>query len=418
LVEKTLPSRSALANRISLHLARTLALAVLAASAYWSIRLGWADHLSYSVALAAREHAVQLVPLSAPFAERLARRREELGLESYADLERALLLDPENPDRLMQLGQRAEWTGNYAVAEQSLLAAAARSRLYRPRYLLAQYYFRRQSQARFWPWARAALEICPADCAPVFDLCWRNRPDGEWLSQNLIPPQPEIRREYLTYLTDSDRWEPSAAAARALAATATKDNVQVLVHYCEAALTHNQARTPAHIWTTLRSKGLLAGGVLDPERGTLFDNGGFEHAPTNQGFDWHLDSHSGISVASGPGQLRLTFSGREPEQCPLAWHFVSLEPGVRYRLSGEVGGSGDLDPRSIAMESIATESIAMEMDGAIARSATQRSGESQSTIFTASAEVGKVVLLYRRPPGSVRLEGDVSIAKVRLERVP
>ena len=114
----------------------------------------------------------------------------------------------------MQLGLRAELAGDYPLAETSLLAAAARSRLYQPKYLLAQYYFRRQNAARFWPWARAALEAAYGDAAPVFELGWRLRPDATWLSANLIPPRREMARQYLAYLCNRERWAAAAAEAR------------------------------------------------------------------------------------------------------------------------------------------------------------------------------------------------------------
>src|ERR1035438_154016 len=119
-------------------LVRGAAWLALALSSYWALRLAWADQLSGGADLAGRERALQLAP-AAVFAARLAERREELGGDSLPDWRRATALDPENPERLMRLGLRAELAGDYALSEKSLLAAAARSRLYQPKYLLAQY---------------------------------------------------------------------------------------------------------------------------------------------------------------------------------------------------------------------------------------------------------------------------------------
>jgi len=156
-------------NRVVLALLRTGLCLALAISSYWALRLAWADHLSGGADLAGRERAVRLAPAVAVFTERLADRREELGGDSLPDLRRAAALDPENPERRMRLGVRAELAGDERLAEESLLAAAARSRLYQPKYLLAQYYFRRQDAGRFWPWARAALETAWGDPAPCID---------------------------------------------------------------------------------------------------------------------------------------------------------------------------------------------------------------------------------------------------------
>ena len=74
-------------------------LLLLGLSAYWAIRLAWADHLSLSsgsTGITDRERAVQLAPAFANLYERLADKREELGGDSLADLHRAVSLDPEN----------------------------------------------------------------------------------------------------------------------------------------------------------------------------------------------------------------------------------------------------------------------------------------------------------------------------------
>ena len=201
-----------IANRGFRALLRGALWMALSLSSYWALRLAWADHLSYGAELAGRERAVQLAP-AAVFAERLAVRREELSGNSLPDWRRAATLDPENPERRMQLGLRAELAGDYPLAAKSLLAAAARSRLYQPKYLLAQYYFRRQDDARFWRWAYAALESAHGDAAPVFELCWRMRPDAVWLSANAIPPRREIARQYLAYLSNRERWAAADAEA-------------------------------------------------------------------------------------------------------------------------------------------------------------------------------------------------------------
>ena len=173
---------------------------LLAISTYWTVRLAWADHLSFSGELAGRERAVELAPAIARFHEQLADKREELGLEFLPDLQRDASLDPENSGLRTRLGSRAEQTGNFRLAEESLVTAAARSNLYQPRYLLAQYYFRRQNTENFWKWLPLALEVGYGDVMALFDLAWRMQPDAPWIWQKIIPARPEIARQYLVFL--------------------------------------------------------------------------------------------------------------------------------------------------------------------------------------------------------------------------
>jgi hypothetical protein len=59
-------------------------------------------------------------------------------------------------------------------------------------------------------------------------------------------------------------------------------------------------------------------------------NASFTHAPSGAGFDWHLLQLAGAHTTFGSGELRLTFSGTQPEHCTIAWQFVATAPGEHY----------------------------------------------------------------------------------------
>jgi hypothetical protein len=403
-MENDLPSGVTRLPRMPPALWRWPVVALLTLLAYLSLRLAWADHLSCGPDLAARERAIALAPFVATFAERLAQFQEASGADSLPALQLARSLDPENPDRLMRLGQRAELAGDYSLAERSLISAAERSRLYQPKYLLAQFYFRRRRELPFWRWTRAAMEVAPCNLAPVFELCWRMRPDGEWLSHNIIPSRREVWHEYLTYLTDREHPDDAARMARTLADTACAGDVDALIRYCDSSLSKGLARQPWDVWNILCRRGLLPGPPADPSHNRLLTNGDFQHAPSGIGFDWRLAEEPGVAITAGNGRMIVNFSGHQSEQCPLAWQFVSLQMGGRYRLRFEVKDAGEG-----AGDDIAGNDIAADIVGAISQPG--------AGIFSATRELGRVLLLYRRPAGSVRREGGIAIEHVQLERV-
>ena len=386
-------------------LVRGTAWLALALSSYWALRLAWADQLSRGADLAGRERAVRLAPASL-FEARLAERREELGGDALPDWQRAAALDPENPEWLMRLGLCAELAVDYTLAEKSLLAAAARSRLYQPRYLLAQYYFRRQNAGRFWPWARAALEVAYGDAAPVFELGWRIRPDAAWLSANAIPPRRAVRRQYLAYLIDRKRWAAADAEARKMLPATEVADVAGLLTYCEARLDRGDAQEAAEVWNALCRRRLLADEALDPDHDRLVTNGDFRHAPSGRGFDWHLVEQSGVSAAAVGGALRVGFTGGQADRCTIAWQYIVAAPGTRYRLRSEARATGDAPAAGIAWE-------VPEAGG--------QGGPARDVGlvgFVAEKALARIVLIYQRPPGSARLEDTVRITNVRLERAP
>ena len=301
----------------------------------------------------------------------------------------------------MRLGVRAELAGDYLLAEQSLLAAAARSRLYQPRYLLVQYYFRRQNAARFWPWARAALEAAWGDAAPVFELGWRMRPDAAWLSANLVPARRAMIRQYLAYLSDRERWDAAAAEARKILPAAGVVDLACLLAYGESRLTRGDAGEAAEVWNALCRRRLLAFEPLDPAGGRLITNGDFRQAPSGRGFDWRLIEQTGISAAVEGGELRVGLTGRQPERCTIAWQYVATSPGTRYRLQWEARAALGLPARGIAW---------------VISDAELRAESAHSREFLAAKNLTRICLSYQRPLGSARLEDTVWIGHVRLER--
>ena len=389
-------------NRIVQTLLRSAAWLALALSSYWTLRLAWADDLSSRTELAARERAVHLAPISA-FIERLASRREELGGDALPDLVRAATLDPENPERLMRVALAAEVAGNYPLAEKSLLAAAARSRLYQPKYLLAQFYYRRQDAGRFWPWARQALETAYGDAAPLFELCWRMRPDAVWLRANAIPPKRELAGQYLAYLARRELWAAAALEAHRMLPAADIADLPSLLSYCEAQLGRGDGRESVEIWNALCRRRLLADDPLDPAAGRLVTNGGFLHAPSGRGFDWQMLPQTGVSATAAAGAIRIDFTGHQPERCPVLWQFVPTVPGALYRLRYEVHTATDRPATGITLEVSDT---------------TTRAESANCLRFVAAKELTQVLVTYRRVPGSSRLEDTAWLTRVQMERVP
>ncbi len=388
-------------------LARMMLLSGLIVAAYWAGRLAWADHLSRSGELAERERAVQLAPTAAYY-ERLADKREERGLNPLPDLGRAAALDPENPGRYLRLGLRAEWQGDLQLAEHSLLRAAELSRLYAPRYALAQYYFRRGNADSFWRWSHAALQTAFGDVTPILELCRRMQPDPDRLAQQAISEKPEVARQYLAMLLRHGQTVPALALARHIARAARSEDVAALLGYCNLSLSAGSAEGAVEIWNTLCRRKLLPYVPVDRERGPWLTNPDFAIAPLRSGFDWNLAQAPWLQSNRSGGELRLTFSGRQPEDCLLAWQYVPAARNKRYRLwsairSGEGSGAPGLSW------------IVFDPAGKWSAGEPQADG---SLVFQAPSEVVRLALMYRRPAGSTRLEGTVAVTGVTLERVP
>jgi tetratricopeptide (TPR) repeat protein len=143
-----------------------LALGGLAGLTCLSARFAMADTLARQGMDVGIRWAISLVPGNADLYRKLALRLEtdEPFLpEIRRVLETGLERSPQDADLWMDLGVRAELEGDFEVAEAALLRAAALDREFAPAWALANFYFRRGEQERFWPWAQHATQMTKSD---------------------------------------------------------------------------------------------------------------------------------------------------------------------------------------------------------------------------------------------------------------
>ena len=371
---------------------RLACVAVVTSAGYWSIRLAWADRLSRDSRLASRERAVQLAPLSATLYGRLADLRDEL-----TDLQSAASLDPANARRFERLGQQAEMAGDFALAERSLLRAAELSRLYQPRYLLAQYYFRRQNPAEWEQWSREALATAPGDVTPLLELAWRMTPDGSELAGQGIKGRTSIARQFLYFLVRNGQTAAATPLALHLAETGAAADLPALFRYCEQGLANADVASAKRVWNILCVRKLIPFASLD---NAPITNPDFAYPTTGSAFDWHIEPPTGIRVRQAHNGLHVGLSGTQPDSCVIAWQYVPLRLGTTYRLR-PTGGEG------------LGWSVFYPSAGGWSELPAAR-----SLRFEAPADVVRLVMAYRRPSGGVSLEGVTTLHRVALEIEP
>jgi len=375
---------------------------VLGLASYSVGVLAWADHLSESSQLADRQHAVHLMRSGSSY-ERLAEKLEDAGGDPLPAFTRAAELEPANAEYRMRAGLCAEAAGRWDLAEANLSAAAGLSRLYQPRYLLAQYYFRRQDAVGFFHWGRAAFEVAYGDVLPLFDLCWRMRPEPDWLLAHAVPARPEILRQYLAFLTGRRQWGAAEAIAGRISGSAVAADVPALLEFCDHSLADGRATRPVEVWNRLCARGVMPFEELNPANGASLTDGNFAHQLLGQGFGWRLNDTDGVISRQGHGGLRVTFSGKQEEWCGIAWQYLAVQSGRTYRLRWEFHGIDVDTPQGVCWKiyDLAGKRVAARNEGA-------------GLTLIAPADVLVLMLSYERPMGLSRLAGTVSVAQVAL----
>ncbi len=316
----------------------------------------------------------------------------------------------------VELGLQAEAAGDLREAERCLLEAASVDRTYQTRWTVANYYFRGGDFEKFWPWARLAAEISYFTQTALFRLCWQTGAGPTTILERAIPSRPGLLAQYLAFLLNEGRLNEAEAAARRLLPLARPSEASLFSRYCGHLAEAGRAALALEFWNASCQRGLLPFRPLDPGRGASLTNGDFSSPPGAGGFDWRVGSAEGLHVfpVSSPRALRLSLSGRQPEQCLLLEQWAPVLPGRAYRLSYWVrlapGGRTDGIRWRVADPSGRNEYVAAALDAA------GSSWSRHSAVFRvpAGVELVRLGLEYRREPGTTRTETDLWLRQVAL----
>jgi tetratricopeptide (TPR) repeat protein len=381
------------------------ALAALAAAGAWSIRVGCADYWITQQTLAGTEAAIALTPGKAEYYARLAPMVPDDDPQKAKDaLRRAVALNPWDARSWIDLGLRAEKDGDNTTAKQCLLRAAEADRKFLPRWTLANYYFRHDDRAMFWFWARQGAAMVYGDAQPLFRLCGRVEETGT-LIDRLEIRNPDVRAGYLSYLIDRNRVDLVGPAVDHLLENNRQADVPLLVTACERLLEAGRVDQAAETWNRLAAAGRVAFRTPGGKGEQLLANGSFAVTPASRGFDWRLPELEGVSVSEeeeSPG-LRITFSGREPEDCEVIAQLVPVRGAMEYELRFGYRTLGIVSGAGLGWR-ITDAGGAVLKEGP---SLTPKAIAEGRLLFETPADcrLVRLALRYRRNPGTTRMEG-------------
>jgi O-antigen ligase len=379
------------------------AVPVLLFSAFYTAELGWADSLYRRGTLDSLQHAVRIEPGRAEYQLSLAQADSD---HSVQYLERAVAVNPSASNASLQLAAEWEAAGDRGRAERVLLEAARHDRQFAPAWALANFYFRSGQLEKVWPWAKAAVKVYRGDLRPLFELCFLAADNAGPAVDAMVAGRPAAERQLLSYLLEHRLLPAAQSLALRIAKRASRDDDRdVLLDDVDVQLTSGSAAAAWEVWQQL-CRGLVKCDIAP----SGLSNGDFRWPILNRGFDWLLSSVSGVEVAqirNGAPQLSLSFSGKEPEDCVLLAHFVPLRAGVRYTMDFEYRTAG-LPPHTGLFWSAGAEP-AYQIDS-------MENWTAARWNFCSTGETGRLLLSYRRYPGTTRIEGVVFLRNVRLER--
>jgi hypothetical protein len=401
-------------------LARFLAIAIAAAgfstAAVWSFELGWADYWFRKETLAGTEKALAITPGQAAYCYRLAiLSSDDHPARAIEALKRAVALNPADAQSWIELGLQYEAGGDNARTEQCLVRATEEDAGYLPRWSLANYYFRRNDEQRFWFWAKQAAAMAYGDPLPLFRLCGQMEEDGN-LIDRLAIRNPAVRASYLSYLAGQNRIDLVGPPSRRVLEENRQSDTPLLLAVCDRLLNQSRVDEALDIWNGLAGTLQIPFGARSSTARSLLTNGAFTVAPTSQGFDWRVPEMDGITPASeeNPSGLRLTFSGRQPERCEVLLQFVPVWENRTYKLRFQYRTSGIAAGTGLAWR-ITDMNGARSLGKGRDLSAENETQDQVSFSTPAGCRLVRLSLVYQRSLGTTRIAGFIVVRSIDME---
>ena len=380
-----------------------LGIALSAAGLAYSLWQGAVLALAWPGDASSIAKAQRLDPSNAAIAFRLA--RVSVMPKWLGD---ALQANPRLTAARIERALALEQSGDPTAAESDLLAAAGADHTQLPAWSLANFYLRQRDPARFWEWARRSAAIPGSDRGGIYLLAWRLEPDAAMLRKRIVPDEPDARLQFLAFLLKQAPAANAAALVPQLVQAAGPMDERALLdttdHFLNAGLTIPAAAA----WNRLALVAPHRAAALDPTSGPWLTNPDFRRPSLFRGFDWRFHTVEGVSFARDParGELSIELSGHQPETTPLIDEFLPLGAG-RYRFSWRA-----------AAGAIPQDSLVWTVGRRAPTVASASLSLSSLEVQIGETAAVRLVLSYRRRPGSPRAAGILRLRALCWERLP
>jgi tetratricopeptide (TPR) repeat protein len=334
-------------------------------------------------------------------------------------LKRAIALNPFDSASWIQLGLLSEFDrGDLQTAEHYYLKAATVDHMFLPKWTLTNFYFRGQNETKFFQWVKEALAITPYAPDPAFTEMWQMAQDPAKIAAAL-PDRPRVLLQYASFLSRTNRPRSiPAVVQRLIRAVGPGDphawgRDDLLAGIEDRLLAAGDLDAALRVWANMSDAGWIHENL--PTSAHPLTNGDFNRRPYGHGFDWVISSVNGIIIDqfSPQKELRLNFSGQQPDKCELLRQYIPVEPGGDYLMEWKTLADQIENPSGLMWHMrCAGESACPSLE-----SGDLLGGSDGIWRFRApDSRLCVLTLDYARPTGAVMANGTVTLSSVSMFR--
>lgn len=277
---------------------------------------------SYDIKKAISQYrdSLSLIPLQAAVWTDLAEAYQLDGQTSESEraLERAVRLNPNNPDLMWEAGTF------WLISNMADKAMGSLKRY---------------------------IQLMPEKQNIVYDLCYRLQLDNAYLLANLVPDSYEYRSSYLTYLINTNRAEEAEETWKTIRLNRLEK--KLFIAYVNFLINNSQYEKAEMLWKEITGK--IEGYVKDSPV-FLISNYSFENDMLEGGFDWVVSETNGVNVfidetvhMEGKRSIAVTFDGNTNPNIIFARQVVRVAPGSQYVLMANIKTDGITTTNGISM---------------------------------------------------------------------
>lgn len=341
--------------RLSSSIARATLLfvaAVLAAAlGYSSIRNALAAHYAGMESRQGQERAVQLEPGNPETWFLLGRYLQyniedpevKSAIKAYCT---ALSLDPHSATTWLDLAAAYESEGDAAAARDAFQQA---KRVYpisaEVAWRYGNFLLRQNEIPAAFAEIRQSVSADPKRAAEAVSRSWRLDPDINSIIENVLPPNAPIYLAAIRELDSDAAMDPALTVWEKLRGLQPPPRIALsdIIPFVDSLVQAHRIDDGHRVWTQAVT---LADPIPPPNDapGSLIWDGGFETGLAGGGFAWaYTPASLGVQSTfdtkerhSGERSLRLIFDGRRNVDFSGICHIAFVEPGASYRFSAWV----------------------------------------------------------------------------------
>ena len=337
-----------------------VAVAAVTLLAFWVVRTYLAERAGQRPALSSLQLAARLDPNNSDYQLRLGRFYEYDPAntdpeQAMAHLERAVELNPYDPQTWLELGAAHEFQGQTGQAETCLRRADFLAPNLPPvQWAIANFFLLHGNVDEAFRHFKVVLDGSTRYNQVIFDTAWKASGDGGKILQELVPERVGPEFDYLAYLLSRHNFADAQSVWKRIVGTSANFHPAQAAVYINALIEVHRPGEAYQAWNDLRAKGLIAPTYAQTGQNLVL-NGDFEEPLLNFGFDWRLGRTDGAyatldrtAFRSPSHSLLIQFAGTQNVNYDNAFEFVRVAPNRSYRLQGFMRTEGittDSGPR-------------------------------------------------------------------------